>query len=209
VFHTATLLLSGEVLIAGGDTSPNTTTASAELSDPATATFSAVGDMKIARDFSVAALFPTGPFSGQVIEAGGGGNADPTATAELFDPATNTFTLTGSLTTVRSFPVAALLKTGKYLVAGGGGVLSVDLFDPSTGKFTATGNMNSGHALGTATLLPSGQVMIIAGATTGGIITPAVDLFNPASETFAVGPPLLQFRESHGASLLGDGHVLV
>src|SRR5262245_33787599 len=47
--HTATLLLSGSVLIAGGFDASNAVVASAEVFDPAVNGFSSVGDMRAAR----------------------------------------------------------------------------------------------------------------------------------------------------------------
>jgi len=196
------------VLIAGGDTSEFNATSSAEVYDPVAGTFTIVGGMHAARDHFVAARFPSGPLSGQVILAGGN-QTSATSSAELFDPTTGTFALTDSMTTPRVFHVAAMLNSGKYLVAGGVGTSTAELYDPATEKFTATGSMISGHALSTATLLPSGQVMIIAGQNTGSFITNEVDVYAPTTGTFALGCPLIQFRQLHASSLLNDGHVLV
>jgi hypothetical protein len=71
---TATLLLSGKVLVAGGDY----TGASAELYDPMAGTFSATGNMTTGRQGHTATLLLP---SGKVLVVGGYG----LASAELFD----------------------------------------------------------------------------------------------------------------------------
>ena len=89
--HTATLLADGRVLIVGGDEDPAgqvAPSASAEVFDPATLTFTAVGDMTLARMSHFAVLQPdsTVLIGGGTVESG-----FPTAAAELFDPTTGTF----------------------------------------------------------------------------------------------------------------------
>jgi len=57
-------------------------------------------------------------------------------TAELYDPAAGTFSLTGSLNTARYSATATLLNNGNVLVAGGansrGVVASAELYEPGT-----------------------------------------------------------------------------
>ena len=115
--HTAILLPSGKVLIAGGWN--NNTMASAELYDPSTGTWTVTGSLNTTRSLDTAILLP----SGKVLIAGGsggvGGNV-PLASTELYDPSTGTWTVTGSLNTARlAFDTVTLLPSGKVLIAGG------------------------------------------------------------------------------------------
>jgi hypothetical protein len=105
--HTATLLSTGKVLIAGGG--------SAELYDPATGTFSLTGSMNTTRLLHTATLLA----NGKVLVVGGDGSSGPFASTELYDPATGTFSIAGSLNTGRRDHTATLLLTGKVLVTGG------------------------------------------------------------------------------------------
>jgi hypothetical protein len=120
VGHTATPLLNGKVLICGGSSqfsSLGTVWASAELYDPATGTFTATGNMTTPRWYHTATLLATG----KVLIAGGTVSANPDgssvlAGAELYDPATGTFTATAGLTTARLRSVATLLNDGRVLI---------------------------------------------------------------------------------------------
>jgi Kelch motif len=61
----------------------------------------------------------------------------------VFDPRTEAFSATGSMTTARAGAVAAPLPDGRVLIAGGfdsGNELSsAEVYDPSTGTFSPTG----------------------------------------------------------------------
>jgi hypothetical protein len=116
--HTATLLAGGKVLITGGS-SPK-----AELFDPISGTFSSAGSMETLRVRPTATLQNDGTvlIAGGAIVAGFGFHNRTLlslATAELFDPASEAFTPTGSLETARSGHTATLLNGGRVLVTGG------------------------------------------------------------------------------------------
>src|SRR5438128_11789768 len=95
--HTATLLPNGKVLVAGGFDSSYVASASAELYDPASGTWTATGSLATARESHTATLLP----NGKVLVAGG-----YLASAELYDPASETWTPTGSLATARGYHTA-------------------------------------------------------------------------------------------------------
>src|SRR5439155_511013 len=110
--------------------------------------------------------------NGKVLIAGGFNRNTGFAlsSAELYDPATGTWTVTGSLATARDYHTATLMLNGKVLVAGGApdaagysSLSSVEVYDPGHGTWTATGSLNATRATHTASLLPGGQVLVAAG----------------------------------------------
>ena len=160
--HTATLLPSGKVLVAGGYST--NILSSAEVFDPTTGTWTPTGAMHTSRDGHTATLLT----NGKVLVAGGDGtNSDPVVSAELYDPATGTWTETGALNEAHSWHKAILLGNGKVLIVAGYGLTGyaflTELYDPATGTWSPT--VDSFYALGghRAALLPNGQVLATGG----------------------------------------------
>jgi hypothetical protein len=135
--HTATLLPSGKVLVAGGDSGSGPST-SAELYDPATGTWSSTGSLGSAHSLHTATLLS----SGKVLVAG----SFVFNTAELYDPATGSWSSTSALGRARAYHTATLLLSGKVLAAGGrypnGYLRNAELYDPGT---TVTATQVSGR----------------------------------------------------------------
>lgn len=178
VGHVAVLLSNGKVLIAGGD-GIGGALSSAEIYDPSTGLFTAAGNLKVPRAAyfnPYTALVRTSSTTatllsdGRVLIAGGNsgvGIVGITISAELYDPMTGTFSLTGNLIEARALHTATRLSDGQILIAGGfSGFASenfAELYNPTTGSFTSTSNLIHGRAQHTATKLNSGQVLVVGG----------------------------------------------
>ena len=209
--HTATLLASGKVLVAGGQDEFANTFSSAEIYDPATGTWTPTGTMVSAHDQHTATLLP----SGQVLIAGGFGlNTQTVAVAELYDPVAGTWTRTQDLAEVRQAHTATLMPSGKVLVAGGfdnanNPLGSAEIFDPPTGRWARTGTMNGPRGLHYATLLASGQVLVVGGDGPVHFLQTA-ELYDAGAGTWAPGPALaIGSAANHTATPLPTGEILV
>jgi hypothetical protein len=156
--------------------------------------------------------------SGKVLVVGGtntGSNA--LFTAELYDPAADTWTYTGSLNKDdgRFAHTATLLPSGKVLVVGGVGangitVLSdAELYDPAAGTWSETSSLNTERFLHTATLLPSGKVLVAGGVDEDGEALHSAELYDPARGTWTDTGGMVTRREYHTMTLLPSGEVLV
>lgn len=212
-YHTATLLPTGQVLIAGGYDAAQQAVASAELYNPATGMSTATGSMTTPRMNHTATLLPNG-----LVLIAGGNNANfgtPVASAELYNPATGVFTaLAVSMTAARASQTATLLANGLVLIAGGindqfGFVVlaSAELYNPAAGAFTATGSMTTARAYHTATLTqgPHGQILIAGGSGAVGGPLSSTELYDPKAGVFSASGPMTTARQWHTATLLAHG----
>jgi hypothetical protein len=214
MWHTATLLPSGKVLVAGGYSGGNYQP-SAELYDPATGIWTATGPLSVARDEHTATLLP----SGKVLVAGGYGNPGKLSSAELYDPATGTWSSTGSLTLGgRNTHTATVLPNGKVLVVGGElqdllGIhvyeKSAELYNPVTGTWSATGSLSVGREFHAATLLPSGKVLVAGGYSATDFSTQSAELYDPTTGSWSAPGSLAVGRTYSTITPLLNGKVLV
>ena len=215
--HTATALANGKVLVTGGRDGLFAVTASAQLYDPATNTWSAAPDMSTARLQHTA----TPLANGKVLVAGGrntgGSSDDPGASAELYDPATNTWSAAPDMSSARTFHTATPLANGKVLVTGGYDGFAVStsaqLYDPATNTWSAAPNMSSARTAHAATALANGKVLVSGGDTDGhdgGSFnrTASAELYDPATNTWSAAPDMSSARRDHAATALANGKVL-
>ena len=211
------LLQDGRVLIASGNIGGiGAVFPWAQVYDPVSNTFKATPNMKSPRNGNSGTRLP----DGRVLLVGGsngklqtGDNLGILKTAELYDPAAGTFTLSaGRMKTARMGPAAVLLPGGKVLVTGGiyqynvairwaGCTNTAELYDPATDSFSSAGTMSAPRCGHTATLLGNGRVLVVSGTT--------AELYDPATNSWSgTANPALP-HTSHSAVVLPDGRVLM
>jgi WD40 repeat protein len=169
--------------------------------------------MNAQRAAHTATLLP----DGKVLIAGGfreeGTTEIAIASAEIYDPETNTFTPTGDMHEARSGHTATVLPNGKVLIVGGWGArqrtATAELYDPQTGEFSYTASMFEPRAGMTATLLKDGRVLIVGGDSTRNMPQLVAEIYDPDTNAFVPTGSLNSGRSAHTAILLNDGTVLV
>jgi WD40 repeat protein len=202
--HAAVRLPDGRVLVAGG----GAYTSTAELYNPATNSWTPTGSMSIDRyDFSGTLLH-----DGRVLVVGGyslSAGGQSTARVELYNPATGTWALTGSLRTPRRNHTATLLPNGTVLVAGGfnagGWLRSAELYDPARGRWSRVAPMTTAREHASAVLLGDGRVLMAGGGNPSAL--QSAELYDPAANRWTRTGSMNGYGGT--ATLLPDGRVLV
>jgi hypothetical protein len=216
-FATATRLPGDRILVAGGFSEKRGTLSSAEVYDPVSDGWSPTnGALCDRRELFTATPLP----GGKVLLIGGLSLEKKTTldTAEVYDPAADTFTPTRSPMHRDRFGHAAVaLADGRVLVVGGQSwkighpsetLATAEVYDPKKGAFSLTGPMTDARDRPTGTLLRDGTVLI-AGGTDRGRPPLDAEVYDPSAGTFRRTGALSEGRMAHHACRLPDGRVLV
>lgn len=217
--HVTETLDDGRVLVAGGiDYDANLIHASAEVYDVGLGTWSMVSPMAGARFKQAHAKLA----DGRVLVAGGTAEepsaGNPLASAELFDPATNTWSSAGAISVAREGLHAIRLTDGRVLVTGGATgsfgayqlVATSDLFDPQSGTWTVAASMLVARGGTPLVLLPDGRVLATGGGNpSGGGAQRTAELYDPETDRWCSAGEMAKGRRLHRAVLLPNGEVLV
>jgi hypothetical protein len=222
--HTASLLGNGTVLVAGGNDGDSCTCTtfltSADLYNPTTNSFTATGPLNTARYAHTATVLA----NGKVLVTGGFGGATSTiqsggsalASAEIYDPTAGTWTVTGSMNSPRTNHTATLLPSGKVLVAGGSNgtatEASAEIYDPTSGTWTLAAPMTTPRQSQGSIALPNGTVLIVGGfndASSAVVGVGTLEVYDPASNTWASSGAMVTPRQFFVLNALGDGRVLL
>jgi hypothetical protein len=113
----------------------------------------------------------------------GGSNATG---AELYDPATDSWALTGSMRFSRSNHAAVRLGDGRVLIVGGSSsTRSAEIYDPATGRWSLSAPMEMPRFQAAATLLADGRVFVVGGRTDEA----ANEIYDPTADSWSVTAP--------------------
>jgi N-acetylneuraminic acid mutarotase len=218
--HTATLLPNGKVLVAGGTDGRGTVLASAELYDPVKDRWTSAGSMSETRIDHTATLLP----SGKVLVAGGLVMPYPgpsLASAELYDPSTNRWSMAAPMIESRTRHTATLMRDGRVLVVGGqrfdfhdGGLfpgrpMDAEIYDPKANQWSATSPMGVSRLGQTATVLPDGRVLVVGGRDDAIGIFNSTEIYDPANDRWISAAPMAVARTGHVAIAMANGDVFV
>lgn len=156
--------------------------------------------------------------NGSVLVCGGTDGIKTLQSCELFDPKTEQFVYTSSMTIPRSNHTATLLSNGTVLIAGGtwnDGMYSVvlssaEIYYPDTKRFVPTSQMNTGRMLHSATLLADGNVLVVGGAVNGGYANYGeVYISSAARWETTQNSAAANNRQEHTATFMKNNRVLI
>ncbi|MBI5525971.1 MAG: hypothetical protein HY897_06515 [Deltaproteobacteria bacterium] len=214
-WHTATLLWSGKVLVAGGVAENSWCLDTAEIYDPVGNIWQGAGRMEATRYGHTSTMLP----DGKVLVAGGKtmGNVQETP-VEKFNPTISAWKTAAQMITPRFWHTATVLPDEKVLAAGGVDLkpystvlASAEIYDPSRDAWHGIGSMTVGRYAHTATLLSDGKVLVTGGETGqgGGTFLDTVEVYDPSADLWLSTGKMSTPRAIHTATLLPNGKVLV
>jgi hypothetical protein len=162
--------------------------------------------------------------NGTILVAGGtDGRGTALASAELYNPKTNSWAPAGTMATTRLDFTATLLSSGQVLVVGGldapfpsSPLASAELYDPTTNAWLPAAPMSLSRGRHTATRLPDGRVLVVEQSSTfrvdGGVFPNQLvraEIFDPATNRWSATAPMSRYRLGQTTTLMRDGRVLV
>jgi hypothetical protein len=229
--HTATELLDGRWLLAGGVNRTNDPQATAEIWDPVAQTFTAVASMATGRMGHAATRLP----DGRVLVSGGitdlnapNTPIDPvfsvTRSVEIYNPVTNTWTTGPQLSKPRAGHASFARADGRLVLAGGVSwytfiiriptiEASSDIYDPTTNQMASGPALRQARAQGTTLEVSPGRWLLAGGVgtislTQWGTPTAAAEVYDEAANTFTATGSMSQARALHIAYPLGNGEIM-
>ena len=212
MWHTATRLSDGRILLVGGSRAVDEFLADVDIFDPTTGQTSLAAPMHRPRHAHSATLLQ----DGRVLVVGGyalpWGWLDD---AEVYDPVANTWTVVPPFYSHGVTHTATLMQNGRVLVVGGNtgsgrSTERVEIFNPQTNAWTETQPLAGARANHTAQLLENGRVLVAGGQTDdNGLVGGDALLYDPQASTWAVTGPMVKPRIWAQSVRLGDGRVLV
>jgi hypothetical protein len=215
---TATVLMNGKVLLAGGahNNIPSAAYSRAELYDPSAGTFSRTGDMTAPRAANSATLIPDGAvlIAGTHVSGGATG-----ASTELYDPVTGAFTAAPGMITSRCYHTATLLGDGRVLIVGGSTpISSAELYNPDVLVPAPVLFSVSGDGRGQGAILHAGTARVVT-AGDPGVPGEVLEIYGTGLKDDSVIPPqvalggrlaeILYFGKAPGFASLSQINVRV
>jgi N-acetylneuraminic acid mutarotase len=162
---------------------------------------------------------------GKVLAAGGCSDwfcnsANILSSAEIYNPATGTWSPAGTMSVKRAYHSATLLPNGKVLIAAGCATVgsctpynTSEVYDPTTNTWTGTGNLQQARYGHGAVLIAGGKVLAAGGITICNSsvcnTTATAETYDPATGVWANGAPMPQPRTGHTLTALGNGNAIV
>jgi hypothetical protein len=158
---------------------------------------------------------------GHLLVAGGQTTSYISKDSALYDPATDAWTRTNDLTTVRlsasltALPDGGVLAAGGIIASGQFGTTSVDRFDPASKTWHTAAPMHHDRYNHSATILDDGRLIVVGGSIYGASpsnprkVLDTVEIYDPVADRWQEAAPLSTPRTMPHARLLPDGTLLI
>jgi hypothetical protein len=211
-YFASAALPNGRALVTGGVNGDGVSYSSTKIYDVSTGAFTQPGLLNYARTFPLYATLK----DGRVLVAGGTYYASPDvdgvprSSAEIFDPATQTWAMTGAMHEARDDTAAVTLADGRVLVVGGGSsssVASAELWNPATGTWANAGSLATWRFDFSLVALPDGSALVAGGWDAGPIAS--AERFDPATLSWSSAGNMHSAAAERLAVLLANGKVLL
>ncbi len=210
-------LLDGRVLAIGGmgTQGGDQHMMQSEIYDPGTGQWNFTGSLNVLRGTGLGSAADGGAIllnDGRVL-ATGSLIAD-TTTAEIYDPATGQWSLTGSMQYPNRDRHLVKLGDGRILAIGGDKageeLATVEIFDPTTETWTETGSLhyNRGGGFG-AVLLPDGRVLIAGGQQDPSVPVLQSEIYDPATGQWSIDATINYHHIGGNMVTLDNGSALI
>jgi N-acetylneuraminic acid mutarotase len=212
-FLAGSAVVDGKIYVVGGaPVSGGGNTNILEEYDPATDTWTSRANMLISRQGVRAEAV-----DGIVYAIGGAGSVSNYATVEAYDPTTDTWTTKTSMPTIRTI-TATVTFDGKIYVIGGVGddgvFRTVEVYDPATDTWTRKADMPT-ERWDLAACVVDGKIYVFGGARRWDKVppidlnvTPIVEVYDPATDTWTRAPDMPRARFTHSATAV-DGKIYI
>ncbi len=203
----AVQLSNGRILFTGGDSGSGPVQSAEYFA--ADGTVSSAAAMNYPRSSHFAVVLS----DGRVLVGGGNSSGGGTTnSAEIYDPAADSWTATSAMAEARANATAALLQDGTVLIAGGdnsgNASNTIEIFDPASGNFNFAGTLSAARTQHAMAVLPDGRVLILGGFD-GTNPLASSDIFDPSTGNVTAGPSLATARYAASATTLLNGRVAV
>ena len=214
--HAARLLVDGTVMLIGGIGNNNEALASTEIYDPNTDSWSDGASLKVGRWGQSAVVLANGKVLvvGGITQGTGGANQAVLNTAEIYDPAHQSWSQASSMSVPRISHATKLLTDGRVLVSGGystngtAPLASAEIYDPSDDTWSPAATMKLPRWSASSVLLPDGKVLVLGGQDGKNAAYASCETYDPATDRWTDAASMKAPRSGFGGFLLPNGIVM-
>ncbi len=174
-----------------------------------------IASMNVGRTAYSAALL----HDGRVLVVGGLGADGVLRSSEIYDPESDTWTVTGDTLHPRRDSILVTLRDGRVVAAGGlerQTVATSEIFDPTSETWSELSPMNVGRESAMGVALDDGRLLVFGGAngviggSTGTLEITSAEVLNPNTGAWTSVDPIKQAEMTwEGWVKLEDGKVLL